>query len=233
MSEEELISAYVDERLSPAERAAFDTRMAQDPALRRRVAATRLLVREARALPVMRPPRNFILPLDAGRKPATPERRGFSFSLWIFRLGSLAAVVAFVSLVALEVSRPASFTAAPAVLPAPAAEAMPQPESSEALPDEPAAKMMPMLSATEAMVPQQDEALPTERRSAADALEAEAAPAGAAQSAEPMVGAQAATDAAPTSQAPLAPSPITPGRVLAALALLAAIILGVLGWVRR
>ncbi|MCS6848459.1 MAG: hypothetical protein RMN52_12195 [Anaerolineae bacterium] len=243
MTEDELISAYVDGRLSEAERAAFDARMVQDPALRRRVAATRLLVREARALPAVQPPRNFILPLDAGRKQAAPEPRRSSFSPWIFRLGSLAATLIFVSLVAFEWLRPAPFAAAPAAVPAaaPAAQMSSQRELPAAAPAQPAVEMAPMLIVTGTaallVTPMQSEALPADQIQAAGALDAAPAGADAAQPSRRAMSEPAATVAAaePARQPPAPPAagPITPARVLAVLALLAAVVLGLLGWVRR
>ncbi|MFC1466576.1 MAG: anti-sigma factor family protein [Candidatus Brachytrichaceae bacterium NZ_4S206] len=246
MIEDELISAYVDGRMSEAERAAFDARMAQDPVLRRRVAATRLLVREARALHSVQPPRNFILPLDAGRKQPAPEPRRSSFSPWVFRLGSLATTVIFVSLVAFEVLRPAPFAAAPAAVPAaaPAAEVSPQRELPAPAPAQPAFEMAPMGVVTGTAVlsvtPMQSEALPADQIQAAAAPEADAESAGAdaAQPSSRALSEPSATIVAPTPApqppAPLASGPvITPARLLAALALLAAIVLGLLGWVKR
>lgn len=226
MTEDELISAYVDGRLSEAERAALDARMARDEALRRRVAATRLLVRASRALPALQPPRNFILPLDAGRKPAAPAQQRPSSSSWLWRLGSLAATALFVALAAFELARPAPFAATPAFAPAaaPALEALPQRES--ATPAEPLAKMAP------AAQPMQREALPAAPLQAAAAPEAEVETAGADAAQRPF---QAASEPAATVAAPAPPAagPLTPTRLLAALALLAAITLGLLGWTRR
>ncbi|BCX05737.1 MAG: anti-sigma factor [Candidatus Roseilinea sp.] len=245
MNEDELISAYVDGRLNEAERAAFDARIAQDPALRRRVAVTRLLIREARALPALQPPRNFILPLDAGQKKAAPEPRRSAFSPWVFRLGSLAATALFVLLVTFELFRPAPFASAPAVAPAaapaaPAAEMLPQRELPAPAPAEPAVEMAPMGVATGTAVlsvtPMQSEALPADQIQAAGAPETGAEPAGAdvAQPSSRAMGEPAATVVAPApAPQPPASGPIIPVRVLAAVALLTAIVLGLLGWVRR
>ncbi len=226
MTEDELISAYVDGRLSEAERAALEARMARDAPLRRRVAATRLLVRESRALPALQPPRNFILPLDVGRKPAAPERRRPLFSPWLLRLGSLAATALFVALAASELTRPAPFAAMPAVAPAAAPALEMPPQRALATPAEPPAEMAP------AAQPMQGEALPAAPIQAAVAPEAEVESAGAdaAQRSFQAASEPAATVAAP---APPAAGPITPTRLLAALALLAAIALGLLGWVKR
>jgi anti-sigma factor RsiW len=125
MSEEELISAYVDGQLSEAERASFEARLASDPELRRRVLATRLLVREARQLPMVAPPRNFILPLDAARRPVAACLR---FPQWAYRFGALVATVLCIALIVWDVGAPsarpesATLPAAQPLLPAAPAE---------------------------------------------------------------------------------------------------------------
>ena len=128
MSEEELISAYVDGQLSEAERASFEARLASDPALRRRVLATRLLVGEARQLPMVAPPRNFILPLDAARRPIVARSR---FPQWAYRFGALVATVLCIALIAWDVGVP---SARPESATLPAQPALPeaQPMVSEA-----------------------------------------------------------------------------------------------------
>jgi len=120
-SEEELISAYVDGQLSAAEQAAFEARLARDPELRRRVLATRLLIREARQLPMLTPPRNFILPSDVARRPVVARPR---FPRWAYQLGALAATVLCVVLIVWDFGLP-SARPAPAAQPAqPAAQPM-------------------------------------------------------------------------------------------------------------
>lgn len=221
MTDDELISAYVDGRLSEAERATFEARMARDLALRRRTVATRLLVREARALPSRQPPRNFILPPDIGQKRDSAESRRPAFSPWVFRMGALAATIVFVSLVALELLQPIGTPASLEVVPA-SAELMAQGESPTAV--TPAARMAPM-----GVVPEQGESQP------ADSMQAAAAP-----EAVEAVPLQALDEQMVTVPA-LAPQPprllegglVTPTRLAAAAALLVAVILGLLGWVRR
>jgi anti-sigma factor RsiW len=117
MSEEELISAYLDGQLSAAEQAAFEARLAGDPELRRRVLVTRLIIREARQLPMVAPPRNFILPADAGRRPVAA--RTF-LPLWVYRFGALAAVLLCIVLVVADFGPSAmpSESIAPAAQPA-------------------------------------------------------------------------------------------------------------------
>jgi len=133
MSEEELISAYVDGQLSEAERASFEARLASDPELRRRVLATRLLVREARQLPMVAPPRNFILPLDAARRPVAARPR---FPQWAYRFGALVATVLCIALIVWDVGAPSA-----------------QPESAT-LPAQPAAQpLLPEAPAEERLAP--------------------------------------------------------------------------------
>jgi len=103
MSEEELISAYIDGQLSETARAAFEARLTQDSALRRRVLATRLLAREARRLPPVALPRNFILPSDVGRKSA---RARVAFPRRAYQLGALAAAALCVVLVVWDFGLP-------------------------------------------------------------------------------------------------------------------------------
>jgi hypothetical protein len=158
----------------------------------------------------------------------------------------LATTVIFVSLVAFEVLRPAPFAAAPAAVPAaaPAAEVSPQRELPAPAPAQPAFEMAPMGVVTGTAVlsvtPMQSEALPADQIQAAAAPEADAESAGAdaAQPSSRALSEPSATIVAPTPApqppAPLASGPvITPARLLAALALLAAIVLGLLGWVKR
>src|SRR5262245_22753972 len=116
MSEDELISGYLDGQLSAAERAAFETRLNGDAALRRRVAATHLLTTEARQMPAMAAPRNFILPHDYGQTKPTPapSRPQSLLPVWLLRLGSIAAALLFVFIVAFDVTRPTAFSPASA-----------------------------------------------------------------------------------------------------------------------
>jgi hypothetical protein len=128
-SDDELISAYVDGTLSGPDRAAFEARAQADAALRRRVAATRLLTAEARQLPNATVPRNFILPRNLGQKQPVPQPKRTLFPAWVFRIGSVAAALLFVSALAVEVARPAAFSpsALPYSAPAPAPVEAPAP----------------------------------------------------------------------------------------------------------
>ncbi len=66
-SDDDLISVYVDGRMGPEERAAFEARLQAEPALRRQVEATRLLVGAARQLPAVRPSAQFRRPVHRPR----------------------------------------------------------------------------------------------------------------------------------------------------------------------
>lgn len=273
MTEDELITAYVDGQLSAQERAALEARAQGDVALRRRIAATQLLSREAQQLPALAAPRNFILPRDMGAKPApSPEpRRGGLLPTWLFRLGSLAAAGAFALVVAVELFQ------APAAAPAPMAAPMAAPVDAvtpiatvraEAARAESAASkdMVATAAGTTAAVapdvtalalPEADtRALPAGTDGTAAAAPAAAAPAAAgsaamtasdagsltatpeplafeAASAPPMDAQPQATEAPEIVAPPPAAPALTPLRLFGLLALLAAIVLGALGWLRR
>ena len=231
MNEEELISAYVDGQMSDAERTAFEARLAQDAALRRRVLVTRLLVREAGKLPTVALPRNFILPLDAGRARPQAERPQASFPRWIFRFGSVAATVVFAALVALEVLQPAAPAAQPEMAIPMSAAAVPEASQPTVVPAQPAPAARDALGAAEASPAQAEAMSPNGAASGSPTAlptgEPAFLPQDALQATQPE-----ATDASPPSMAsPLAP--ITLQRLLAAVALIAAAALGVLGWGRR
>ena len=69
------LSAYLDQALAPRARAALEAQLAREPALRAALADLRLNRRLLRALPVVKPPRNFTLTpaqAEAARRP-----RGF------------------------------------------------------------------------------------------------------------------------------------------------------------
>ena len=125
MTNDELISAYVDGQLSEREQAAFEARLRSDDALQRGTDVTRFAIRSAQQLPGVALPRNFSLPASM----AQPERASFGWRLWS-RVGSAFAAVVFVALVALDLSRGLSHpeietgpiatpAIAPAVAPAP------------------------------------------------------------------------------------------------------------------
>ena len=85
MADDELISAYIDGQLNSTEQAALEARIDKDVALRQQIAATRLLVDEARLLPTPSLPRHFALP-DVYAQPA---RRSRWDGRWLYRAASL------------------------------------------------------------------------------------------------------------------------------------------------
>jgi anti-sigma factor RsiW len=91
------LSAYADGALSPAERLAVERRLEQDPALRRALIELRTTSALLRALPQVRPPRNFTL---------TPEMAGVR-SGWLrtpfLQLATAVATLAFVITVGVDV----------------------------------------------------------------------------------------------------------------------------------
>lgn len=114
----ELLSAYIDNELAPAERETLEQRLASEALLRRELAelrATRDLLREQ---PWVTPPRTFTL---------TPEMAGlhqrrFAFLSWLQPLGGLAALalVMLISWQVLRLNSGASPAGQPQVMMAPA-----------------------------------------------------------------------------------------------------------------
>lgn len=95
----ELLSAYIDDELSQAERAALETRLAGDDALRAELHSLRQTVRLVRTLPHLQAPRDFRL------DPATAQPAGSGGSIlpWsgvnVWRLSSLAGLAASLLLI--------------------------------------------------------------------------------------------------------------------------------------
>lgn len=251
MSEEELISAYVDGRMSEPERAAFEARLKAEDALRRQVAVTRLLVDQSRQVEVVPAPRNFILPQDFGKatQPATPTKR-FDWRLLFFRFGSVTAAIVFVFAVAFDALR-STPPAAPAIAPmaaqvesTPAQEAANttniEPVTATATPEQETAGAAAMPAGTPMM---QSRALPADAMTTMEITTATVSLDATAESLTPSLPGAASVESAPApmqqtqayeaSAAPASPAPlITPLRIFAVLALLIAIGLGIAGWRR-
>jgi hypothetical protein len=240
MSDEELISAYVDGRMSEPERAAFEARVQADAALRRQVAVTRLLVDQSRQVESVPAPKNFILPRDFGQT-APPPAPAYRFDLrqWFFRLGSVAAAVVFMFAVAFDTLR----TTVPAPAPLPAAAPMSAPMSAPAADAAAMATVAPaagaMMAEATPMVEARSmvtEVLPAQGQGVPDAAAASAAESAPSASEMPAPAPEAQTPAqameapAPQSQ----PEPLlSPIRVIAGVALLLALAFGIAGWLRR
>ncbi len=93
----ELLSAYLDNQLSVAERVNLERRMEGEPALRDELEDLRGTAAALRALELMRPPRSFTL------DPATVARPRFFFPLtWVMQMGSGLAGLALVLLATVQ-----------------------------------------------------------------------------------------------------------------------------------
>ncbi len=250
MSDEALISDYVDGRLSGPERAAFEARLLVDAGLRRQLAVTRLLADQSRRMETVPAPKNFILPLDFGKSAsaAAPARRR-DWRLLFFRFGSVAAAMVFVFAVAFDALR--STPPAPAAAPMAAiAQATATPEAAIAPGIQPhQATIAPMQTPAAAMSAgtpmMQSRAMPADAMSAMSAdtpiLPPEAITVPAPESLPSVASVESVTitahapaataQAIETPAAPLPAAPlITPLRVVAALALAVTIALGIIGW---
>lgn len=249
MTDEELISAYVDGRMSEPERVAFEARLLADAALRRQVAVTRLLVDQSRQVESVPTPKNFILPQDFGKaaQPATPARR-FDWRLLFFRLGSVAAAMVFVFAVAFDALRstpPATPVAAPKAAQATsAAEAAittnVEPVTATSTPEQAPEAGAAMPASTPMM---QSRAMQTDSMSTMYAV-GTIAPADTSEamtetlpSAKVIPMTQTQNDGTQSVGTPAAASQaeplIMPLRVIAGVALLLALLFGVLGWRKR
>jgi hypothetical protein len=88
----DLLSAYIDEQLSAAERSAFEERLGREPALRQALDELRATVHVLRTLPQVAPPRSFTL--DPSVAPARPWYAWLTPEL--MRFGSALAAVLLV-----------------------------------------------------------------------------------------------------------------------------------------
>src|SRR5512144_2412840 len=103
---EELISAYLDKRITAEEKNFFERHIASCADCRAQLEATRSMVAALRAMPVVKAPRSFVLPRAMAKQP----RRSL-FSLYpALRLATVVAALAFVVLFAgdLLISRSSS-----------------------------------------------------------------------------------------------------------------------------
>ncbi len=122
----ELLSAYIDNELSPDERAALEQRLAVEPLLRRELAELRAVRDILRDQPWVTPPRSFTLTSEmVGVRP-----RRFAFSGWWQPFGALGALVLVMLIgwqllnlnrMPLQTAAPAAATVVPENVPALAA----------------------------------------------------------------------------------------------------------------
>jgi hypothetical protein len=268
VNDDELISTYLDGRLSEREHAAFEARLHADASLRRRVAATQLLVREARQIPALAAPHIFILPRDVVVTKPTPRPSGFQWPTLIFRLGSIAAALLFLVLIGADAVLQPNRANRVMVVTEVASAAFTAPAATVAelvTGIAPSAKSAPLAEVTTPVIVAQfaETASPPNANVGAAGQSAEppitsaAAPAEMMQTqsdaaAIPTPGLEATAAPIPTHMPVLAPSPTsvpsptafvetppssqplaTPARAIALVALIAALVLGALGWLRR
>lgn len=128
------LSAYLDNQLSPAERAALEARLAAEPALREQLDGLQAVQAALRGLPPLKAPRNLTLTPAQAR----PAKRISAFPAFVSGLSAVAAIVLIAA--GLGILRPAATSldeAAPmAIAAAPSATASLLPLES------PAARMM-------------------------------------------------------------------------------------------
>jgi anti-sigma factor RsiW len=99
------LSAYLDNQLSPAEKARFESRLEREPDLRAALDDLRATVRALRSLPVLKPPRNFTLS-PAQARAIAPPRRVFPALRLATALTALAFVVVAVGDFAANLASP-------------------------------------------------------------------------------------------------------------------------------
>lgn len=145
-SDQELLSAYLDQQLSVAERVSLERRLEAEPLLRSELEDLRATAAALRGLEPMRPPRSF------GLDPATARKPGFHFPVaWLMQLGSGLAGLALVLLATVQL---ASVGAMPASAPMAAqgaqtdaavgmTQAQPPPEAARVAEPDPAAMALP------------------------------------------------------------------------------------------
>ena len=117
---EELISAYLDKRLSAEEKGFFERHIASCADCRAQLETTRSMVAALRVMPPVKAPRSFVLPREMARQIAAPSRRSFLTLYPALRLATVVAAVAFAVLFAsdLLIVRSGGGTAQQSSLPA-------------------------------------------------------------------------------------------------------------------
>jgi predicted anti-sigma-YlaC factor YlaD len=139
---EELISAYLDKRVSAEEKDFFERHIASCAACRAQLETTRSMVAALQAMPAVKAPRSFVLPREMAKQP----QRSFLSLYPALRLATVVAAMAFAVLFAGDLlinqmgvtSAPQSI---PAAAPAPVAiQAPAAPRQAVAPTQEPAAE---------------------------------------------------------------------------------------------
>ena len=99
------LSAYLDNQLSPAEKAGLEARLEHEPELKAALDDLRRAVRALRSLPTVKPPRNFTLSPDRARAIAGP-RHIFPALRLATALAAFAFVIAVVGDFATNLAQP-------------------------------------------------------------------------------------------------------------------------------
>jgi Putative zinc-finger len=147
---EELISAYLDKRVSAEEQDFFERHIASCADCRAQLETTRSMVAALKAMPAVKAPRSFVLPREMAKEP----KRSF-FSLYpALRLATVVAAMAFAmvfagDLLINQMGGASAPQAIPAAAPAPVTiQAPAAPRQAVAPTQEPAATEAPASSAT-------------------------------------------------------------------------------------
>jgi predicted anti-sigma-YlaC factor YlaD len=124
---EDLISAYLDKRVSAEERAFFERHIASCTHCRAQLETTRSMVAALKAMPAVKAPRSFVLPREMAKQP----QRSFLSLYPALRLATVVAALAFVVLFAgdlliIQSGGGAAPQSIPAAAPAPLEMAMPE-----------------------------------------------------------------------------------------------------------
>jgi anti-sigma factor RsiW len=97
---EELISAYLDKRVSAEEKDFFERHIASCVDCRAQLETTRSMVAALKAMPAVKAPRSFVLPREMARQSAAQPKRSFLSLYPALRLATVIAAMAFVVLFA-------------------------------------------------------------------------------------------------------------------------------------
>ena len=114
----ELLTAYLDQQLSPRDKAAFESRLKHDAELRQTLADLRLNRVALRNLPRLKVPRNFTLSRAQAEAIRKPRRRGLPLLFGALRLATALGALSFMILLGADamgnVAQPALVANAPA-----------------------------------------------------------------------------------------------------------------------
>jgi hypothetical protein len=110
------LSAYIDNQLSPADKAKLDARLQREPELKAALTELRRLTRALRSLPTVKPPRNFTLSRAQAQVNVRPRFQLFP----ALRLATALAGLAFIVILSSDLLR-LQFGAGGAAAPAPEA----------------------------------------------------------------------------------------------------------------